>query len=235
MKLLEEYAVAVRSRALEQALAHALFHIASLPRATPVEKLVEEIARGGYGELSKEFAQAKSQMIAGASVREALLAIGQRSNSQFVQRCMELLSSSYDIGSDLSTAFKELAEDAFDQLALAREQAAQAALQKYTVLAASAFIVPLILGLLLNVIASLDSTLSSQVFAEFLDSSAFEREQMRNAIALGSRAYLFAFALLASAFTAFTEGKRFKILPYFLALAALSQIVFTLTRSQALF
>ncbi len=218
------------NKQLDESLAQALFHLASLPRGTSPEALCREIESGGYGGLSAEFAKARRQMAAGATVRTAFAGIGRESGSSFVLRTMSLLASSFETGADSSAVFSELAEDAFDQLALAREAAGQAALQKYTVLAASAFAVPFVLGLLLGMVDSLSTALSSSALSDFSAGGATSE-----AVAIGAHAYLAEFALLAAVFASFSEGRRERLPYYFAGLAIASQAVFIAARSHALF
>ena len=76
-----KYAESVRAKSLEEALPHALFHLASLPKGTPPLKAAEEISCGGYGALSDEFEKARKQISSGMNARDVLLGLGCRSGS----------------------------------------------------------------------------------------------------------------------------------------------------------
>ena len=219
-----------RKRELEEGLARALFHLAALPIGTSPESLCREVERGGYGALSSEFGSARRQMAAGASVAEAFSQVGLRSGSSFVKRTMSLIASSFQTGADSSSLFAELAQDAFDQLSLAREAASQSLLQKYTVLAASGIAVPFVLGMLLGMVDSLGASMQSGLLSDFSAGAG-----VSDAVALGAHAYLIEFAFLAAVFASFSEGRRERLPHYFVALAVTSQVVFLIARSHALF
>ncbi|MGB9577525.1 MAG: type II secretion system F family protein [Candidatus Micrarchaeia archaeon] len=220
-----EYAREKRRQEIEEALPSALFQIASFPSKTGIEKIIASVAKSDYGALSEEFARAKRLLDAGASVPEALESMSKRCNSRLVSRACALLSQSYKSGANLSQPLKEVAEDVFDLQAIARENASALSMQKYTLMA-GAVLVPLILGLLLNIVSSLDLGVS-----EFSAQSNAARQALLQAAVFGAQAYLVAFAAIASAFIAFQEGTPKKAVLYFTAFFPVSLLAFALVQS----
>jgi len=216
-----DYVESKRIREIEENLPAALFQIASFPRRTSMEKIMREIAKSDYGALSEEFAKATRQVDAGSPVPKALESIASENNSMLLRRACSLLSESYQTGADMSTAFKEVAEDIFEMQAIQKQTAAALSLQKYTLLAGGCVLVPLILALLLNIVSSLQFDLAgiSSVTPE-------QRQALLDAAVLGSQAYLVIFAAIASVFVATQESNKKKAVLYFTLLFPLALAVF---------
>lgn len=208
-----DYAASRRVADIDEALPSALFQVASLPRGTSTEKMIAAVASAGYGALSKEFSKANRRIGAGASVPRALELTAQENDSALLKRSCLLLSNAYAAGGDQSHAFKEVAEDAFQMQALARENAASLSVQKYTLLAASALLVPAILALLLNIVSTLSAGLDSGGLL-LSSASASQRAALLAAVTLGNQAYLALFAALSAYFVASFEGNAKKAVVY---------------------
>lgn len=223
--LYADYARERRVREIEDALPSALFQLSSFPHLAPVEKLVDSISRSDYGPLSEEFAKASRQMKSGSSVREALQGISGRSGSLLLERTVSLLLLAQEGGSNVSRALREIAEESAKLSAISREIAASAALQKYTLLAAGAFIIPGVLGALFSATSSFSST---DFFQLGLVGSASSQAELRQAIHFGTQFYLIAFSLLAAAFVSLAEGSLRKSVVYAAFLLPCSLLVFSL-------
>ncbi len=224
-----DYVREKRLKEIDAALPSALLQAASFPKRASMEKILESLASGGHGVLSKEFEKTARQIESGSSVPRALEAFAARNPSLLCRRSVDLLLASYERGADLAPAFREVAEDAFDLQAIGRENAAAGALQKYTLLAGGAFLVPAILGVLLNLVASLGvGAFPSFGEAEGAAAQAAlaQRAAVQTAVVIGAQAYLVIFAALAGAFVAAAEGARRKAVLYFAFMAPLALIVF---------
>lgn len=225
-----EYLHSRKAREIEEKLPAALFQIAAFPRKTSMERVISSISKGDYGALSTEFAKAERQIKAGVGVSEALEEMGERSDSVLFNRTVALLVESYRSGADMSTAFKEIADDSFELQALSKESASSLALQKYTLLVGGGLLVPVILALLLNIVASLDF--------EGLEGIALPehaRSLLMNAFIGANQVYLMMFAALASAFVALQEGTGRKGILYFALILPASMLAFHIVRGMALF
>ncbi|MEW5955197.1 MAG: type II secretion system F family protein [Candidatus Micrarchaeota archaeon] len=220
-----EYLEAKRIRELEENLPAALFQIASFPRRTSMEKIMREIAKSDYGALSEEFARAVRQVDAGSAVPKALESMAAENDCLLLRRACALLAESYKTGADMSTAFKEVAEDVFELQAIQKQTAAALSLQKYTLLAGGCALVPLILALLLNIVSSLEFDLEgiSSVTPE-------QRRALLDAAVLGGQAYLVIFAAIASVFVATQETNKKKAVLYFTLLFPVALAVFHFVR-----
>lgn len=213
---------------INAALPAALLQAAAFPRRASMEKIIGALASGGHGALSEEFRVASKQIDSGASVKTALENLAARNPTVLVRRCTDLLVAAYDSGADLAPAFREVAEDAFDLQAISRENAAAGALQKYTLLAGGALFVPAILGVLLNLVASLGvgGAFSFGEEGAAAQAALAQRTAVQNAVVLGAQFYLVIFAALAGVFVASVEGAKRKAVLYFAFMAPLALLVF---------
>lgn len=208
-----DYSASKQNREIEAALPEALFQAASFPGESGTEEALRSIARSGCGALSEEFAKACKRVRGGASVPRALERMSGENDSALLSRVTRLLSNAYENGGNQSLAFKEAGEEALQMQLLEKENAASLATQKYTLLAASAVLVPAILALLLNIVSTLGEGLASGILAYSTASNA-EREALLNAVAMGNAAYLALFALMSSYFVASFEGNTKKVVIY---------------------
>lgn len=221
-----------RQRAIEEELPNALFQIASFPKRTNMEKMFDSVASSDYGPLSEEFAKARKLVASGTSVPDALDSIRRNNSSLLLSRAISLLIESYRSGTDLSLALRDVAEDIFELQALVKESASSLSLQKYTLLAASGVLVPLILSMLLNVVGSLDLSTSAAA-SEFLSSTA-SRQSLVDIFPLAAQAYLVLLAAISSAFVGLQEADAKRAVLYFAALAPLTLLVFNLVQGASL-
>jgi len=219
-----------RQRAIEDELPNALFQIASFPKRTSMEKMIDSVASSGYGPLSEEFAKARKLVASGTAVPEALDSVRRNNSSLLLNRAISLLIESYRSGTDLSFALKEVAEDVFELQALVKESSSALSLQKYTLLAASGILVPLILSLLLNTVSSLDFSLGAAE-ASSMVSSTPGRQALVASFVFSAQAYLVIFSAISSLFVALQEGNARRAVLYFAGLSPLALLVFNLVRT----
>lgn len=220
---LESYTREKRQRELEDALPAAIFQLASFPKGAPVEKMVESVAANCKGALGAEFAMALRQLKSGLPVGEVLAGLARRNQSRLLRHVVSLLQSSQQEGSNVGPALRQAAEDAYKLSSISREVSASLALHKYTLLLASALIVPGVLGTLISV---------TTPFAQGnygglgIGGSAQVQQGLRDAILLSSQLYLAILAVLCSLFVAFSEGNARKAALYAAFLVPCSLVVF---------
>ncbi len=219
-----------RSAKIERFLPDALFQAASLQRGTGFERLIASVARSGYGPLSEEFAIVQRQVRAGVGVVPAMKAVAQRADSVLLERAVSLLVQAYHTGAEMSGAMRETAEDIFEVFSALLERRSALAMQKYTLLF-GALLVPVILGLIVNVVSGLDLS----ALEEISKVSNEERVALLSAGIGAGQAYLVAFALLSSVLIAQQDGDGRKAVLYFTALAPLSLALFAAARALGLF
>ncbi|MFH1285960.1 MAG: type II secretion system F family protein [Candidatus Micrarchaeota archaeon] len=222
------YKLENRKRELETFLPDALFHAASSQESVAVERMLHSIGESGYGELSREFAMASKQVEAGASVVSAMQEIAHRNNSPLLRRAITLLIQGYQTGANMHSALSETAEDIFKMFALVRERSAQLALQKYTLLFGGGIIVPIILGMFVNLVSGLGVENSEAILIS--STPPEQRLALISASILASQVYLVIYSLLSSLFIAEQEGNIKKFVVYFAFLAPLVLILFSLAR-----
>ena len=200
----------------EELLSDALYSAGALHRLMPFEKMLQHLAEGKFGRLSSAFSLAARRIKAGDSVSHAMDAALGKCPSYLVGRAFSMLVICYETGANMSSAFRETAQDVASFFALVRERASIMAIQRYTVLAASALLVPFILGSTLSIVPAISS-------ASYFSQGA---QEVAGALPSACQAYLVLNALLSSFVLGISEGKTWKAAVYFVLIAPLSYLAF---------
>jgi pilus assembly protein TadC len=219
------YLIDTRAKGIESYLPDALFQVGALEHGVPIERIIQNISKSGYGPLSEEFMMASRQISAGTDVESALSGISERNNSSILDRTIILLNQCYRIGKDVQTVIRETAEDVFGLVSLAKEQASILAMQRYTILIGGCIIIPIILAFVINIISGLDYNLIS-----ISPVSQVDRQAIINATIDSTQTYLVIYTLLASLFIAHQEGRTRKAVIYFVIFVVLALVLFNFTR-----
>ncbi|MGB9635405.1 MAG: type II secretion system F family protein [Candidatus Micrarchaeia archaeon] len=200
----------MRISSIEEHMPDALFYAASLHNLG-LEKVVGEIAKANYGELSREFGRINRQIDAGFSISAALSSFIDRNRSPITERGISLLMKIHEVGTSLEKTLRSTAEDIHDMFMLMRERASVLSMQMYNLLVAC-LLVPAIFGAVLSLVESLDLS-----YIETLLSVQSSRNLL-TAVTFSINIYLFEFAVLGSIFLADYSGswKRFAVYLVFL-------------------
>lgn len=218
------YVFETRKKRIEEEVPDLLLIASSLPEKTSLEKLVEFMAKG-ESPLNKEFRLVERELKTGAPLEEAFERIKKRNKSLSLNRAIDLLTNALRTGAEMSTVFRETAEDFMETNAILRERSANTTIEKYTLLLAGGIIVPLILGLLAGMISSFNFSTISELGIGLSETA---RKEIIEASLLGNIVYITEYALIASAFVAFQEGHQKKTVLYAVILTPLSLVVYFL-------
>jgi len=213
------------SREIEEAEAHlpdALYAAASTHKLLSSEKMLLFLSKGEFGRLSESFGLALRRQKAGDSFAKSMAAASAHCPSPLVERAFSLLTVSYETGANMYFALREAAQDVVSFFTLVRERSSQLAIQRYTILAASALLVPIILG----TVVSLAPVLSSASSLGW-QSDAGAVSSLQPACTL----YLAINCLLSSLLLALSETNPKRAALYFALIAPFSQLVFSLSSS----
>ena len=213
------YFFEARKKKIEEDVPDMLLLASSLPERTGVRQLVSFMASSGNGALSAEFRKAENEIIAGSSIEESFERMKLRNKSLALGRALDLLLNALRSGAEMSSAFRETAQDFMETNSILRERAANATIEKYTMLVAGGLIVPLVLGMLAGMISSFN--FSSMADLGIGMGEAARKEIVESAL-LGNILYIAEYALIASAFVAFQEGNSKKAVLYASVLVPLS-------------
>lgn len=141
-----------RAAELEKSLPDALKQMASTLRAgVSVDGALEDIARSKYGELSKEFRKALSEVSKGRTLESALLALARRSHSPLYDRTFRLVVEGIERGAALASVLDAVANDAKEIYAIQRERKTMTTQQVMFLFAVALFACPFIVGLTVGV------------------------------------------------------------------------------------
>jgi hypothetical protein len=206
-------------------LPDALYTAASTHRLLSAEKMLALLSKGNFGRVSSAFALALARQKAGDSFQSSMAAAARHCPTPLAARAFSLIVVAYETGADMYASLRECAEDVVSFFALLRERAALLSIQRYTVLASSALLVPIILG----TVVFLAPTLSGASAAGSEPDAAF-----LIALATACQAYLVLNAALSALLLALSESDPMRAALYFAFCAPISQLAFSAASSSAL-
>ncbi len=203
----------------EARLPDALYAAASTHRLLSSEKMLSFLSKGGFGLLSEAFEIALRRQRAGEGFAQSMSAATAHCPSPLVGRAFSLLTLSYETGGNMYFTLRESAQDVVSFFTLVRERSSQLAIQRYTILAASALLVPVILG----TVVGLAPTLFLASSPDFPGATSF-----LSVLSIACPAYLAINCLLSCLLVAFSETNPARSALYFAFCAPLSQVLFSL-------
>lgn len=225
MNIISRYFEERRNREVEKNIVEAMYQASSISTYTSFENILKTIAECDYGALSDEFRKTYNEVVTGESVDNALEKMVRRNSSAILKRAVSILINGYRTGIDLSEALREAAEDIGKTIEIYRENRASMVVEKYTILFAGGFIVPLILGSMISLVGGLD--LSS--LYEFGVGSSHSKEVLSSAI-LGNQLYVIIYSVIACLFVAYQENSLENSLVYICILLPCSIVLFNLAQ-----
>ena len=217
------YLVSNRTSEIERSLPDALFQAASSKRLN-LEKIIRDISKRDYGPLSEEFAMVERQIKAGTNIEDALTDLVERNNSVLLERTVSLLIYGYRSGAAMGRALRETAEDIFSLFSLVRERKAVLSIQKYTILIGGGILVPMILGIVVQVVSGLNMSGIAEYFK-----SGTDTESLLDTVRWAIPGYLLVYSALSSYLIASQEGDNRKAIVYFVFMALISILLFNLS------
>ena len=213
-------------RRAEMLLPDALYTAAATHKLLSAEKMLALLANGGFGRVSGAFALALARQKAGDSFQSSMAAAARHCPTQLAARAFAFIVVAYETGADMYSALRECAQDAVSFFALLRERAALLSIQRYTVLASSALLVPIILG----TVVFLAPTLSG---ASAIGSTRPDAALL-STLETACMAYLVLNAALSALLLAVSESNPVRAALYFAICAPLALIAFSIASSSAL-
>lgn len=213
-------------RRAELMLPDALYSSAATHKLLSPEKMLALLAKGGFGRVSMAFSLALARQKAGDSFQSSMAAAARHCPTPLVSRAFSLIVVAYETGADMYFALRECADDIASLFALARERSALLSIQRYTVLASAAFLVPFILGTVIYLAPLLSATSAA--------GGAQPDAAPIGALGAACQSYLVMNAALCALLLALTEANPARAALYFALCAPLSLLFFSLASSSAL-
>jgi Flp pilus assembly protein TadB len=206
-----------RGKEIEENLSSALFQAAVHEKGTPIEKIIKDISKSSYGNLSKEFSIANKQIERCADVVIALKEISERNNSKILEIVIELLVKCYRVGKDIQLTIREMAEDIFEIESMLKERSAALSLQKYTILG-GCVLLPIILGITINLVSGLEFPTSKITKEQMFEFFSVVKENCG--------IYIIAYVLFSSILISIQEGKKKNFIIYFMIFSIISSSLY---------
>jgi len=213
---------------IERNLPDALLQAAAMQSNSSTEAIIHELSKAKYGALSEEYKIASRQLKAGSDLSYVLENMSDRNNSTLIKRTNKLLIYGHYAGANMYTALRETAEDIFSLFSLIRERKAVMTMQKYTVIIGGAIIVPLILGIVIQMITSLNI----ESMATYLtgNDANLTTELLEQSV-LTIQVYMIIYSAISSVLLAQQEGETNKFIIYFIFMAMSAIFLFNMALS----
>jgi len=206
----------------ESFLVDALLQMSSTSYFLPPEKVILDVAKSGYGPLSKEFEIVYNEISNGESWKDALIKMKKRIKSKAVEKAVDVLIISYESGGEMGESLREVAEEISSEMRIQRQRNSAIIIQKMTLIIAGAFIIPLILGVLISMIRNFD----------FNGISEFGLTKMNLGLIIkANEIYLVEYGLLAAGFISYQERRKENFVKYFLLIVPVGILLFNLAKA----
>ncbi len=201
-------------------LPQAIYQTASMVTFADYEETVKAVAESGYGALSKEFEKI-SKSIKNNGFESSMKQAINRTNSKELREFLEILLTGYETGEDIHNALIKTADSILSKKVIEEQQAASTLIQKYTIILSSAFIVPMLLGVVVSLVKGIN-------MAGLFEISAQLKKEALSLMITADYAYVAANYLISTVFAA-VLGNEKNLLKY-LPLVIIPIAVFTLAK-----
>ena len=217
-----------RVESIEDSLVDALKQMAdTLKAGGTYEFSLREIASSGRGPLQAEFARVVRKLEEGENFERAMKSFADSVDSVLVKRTIAIVSESVRSGAGLAEVLDDIAEDIRAMQRINRERKSSTLLQSMLLVAAAAFVAPLIFGFVSTIIGVLFAASAGAVSEE----AAAKSVQAASAIGFLIEAYLFLEILATSVMVSLMrEGRASKSIIYLPILLFIAFGVYTFSK-----
>lgn len=207
---------------LEKDLPSCLYSMAAACSFQSLEEVFMDFSENRPDALGKIFRRMAMRIKGGMSVPAVITAEMKSSQSTLFTEVLELLKTGYESGSDTSSLLTDIADHVQQSHEANNQREIMIAVERYTMIVSCVVFMPLVLGLIVALMGSMDFSA-----AEGIDvfQGADKAELISNAV-LGNHVYLSLFSVIVAFFVCF-QKQRFKNFPmYTLAFAGFSNVLF---------
>ncbi len=194
-----------RKRKKEGMLAELLLEASVFCDESSFLNTIKRLGESDFELIANDFSRVYREIKAGASASDAIERLKRLNKSQAYSRVANLLLQGYNSGAKMSEVFKDTAEDLMEMQAIMRERQAVMLINKYTLMLASALIVPAILGLIVGLVQGLSfDSVGELSFGLSIEA----RKAIFASAMLGAWIYIVEYAIISSFFLAIQEGNK---------------------------
>jgi pilus assembly protein TadC len=212
----------LKQKEIDNSLPDVMLQASLFPKGTDITQILGYIARQDYGYISREFNIALDQIDKGFSVEVALKGILNRNKSRLLQRVINLLIIGYLSGKDMAFVFNRVSQDILKTQGIERDRYSGLAIQKYTLLASSAILVPIVLSWVMGTVQDFNIGNSSMFGLSEADPKMFSYSMLATLIYLGE------FSIISSVFISIIDGNWRKFILYALFITPIAYLIFLL-------
>lgn len=210
---------------IEENLPEVFYTASALTDYSSFEEMIKIISENSTGAISQEFSNAYNEIGKGESFENAMKNICIRNKSEIIEKAIEVLIIAYETGADVSECLFETAEEMSKIIELKKEQSAILVIEKTTLLVASMLIIPLVLGMLSNVITQTGFDLPDEISSV----SSETREAFSFYTSIGNHLYIIILGIISGLFISDFENSSEKRIFYPVLMPIVGLAVFRLS------
>jgi len=158
--IFKKYYFSIEKKKLENALVDEILKISSLPKSNDLKVILERLSKSKNQIISQNFYDVLNKINKGQNPKDVFETLKHKYTSDILNRFLDLIYLSTTTGTISFQDYKSVANNFIKTKQVLDERTSNLLMQKYTILFASGFIVPGILGIVISLVKSLISSIS---------------------------------------------------------------------------
>lgn len=224
IKILKSYKRSLLIKNIEDDLIKEILKISSYSNIYDIKAIINKLSRSENKIISLEFKNIKYKLKQGHNLESLFSILKKKYNSGILNRFLDLLTTLITIGTITNNDFKELVTNFINYKKIIDQRQSLLLMQKYTIILSSSFILPLVLGIVINLVKSLSSNINTSFFEFSINSNLFI---VTNYCAI---IYLLEFIIISSVYLGFLDNNSKKFIIYLIIQLPIALLIFFITK-----
>jgi hypothetical protein len=224
IKILKSYKRSLLIKNIEDDLIKEILKISSYSNIYDIKAIINKLSRSENKIISLEFKNIKYKLKQGHNLESLFSILKKKYDSGILNRFLDLLTTLITIGTITNNDFKELVTNFINYKKIIDQRQSLLLMQKYTIILSSSFILPLVLGIVINLVKSLSSNINTSFFEFSINSNLFI---VTNYCAI---IYLLEFIIISSVYLGFLDNNSKKFIIYLIIQLPIALLIFFITK-----
>jgi len=224
MRLFNNYLFTVKRKKLETALVDEILRLSSLPRSNDLKAILSSLSNSRDKIVSKEFSNVYLKVKKGHNIKQLLVSLKNKYNSEILNQFLDLIVLSTTTGTVSLNDYKNIVKNFLKSKELIDERKSLLLMQKYTIVFAGGLIVPGILGVVISLVKKLSSSLDMASLGMTTSSTLYSVSYYCSII------YIIEYVVISSIYLSLLEDNSKKSIIYTLILLPVSLLIFFIAK-----
>ncbi len=224
MRLFNNYLFTVKRKKLETALVDEILRLSSLPRSNDLKAILSSLSNSRDKIVSKEFSNVYLKVKKGHNIKQLLVSLKNKYNSEILNQFLDLIVLSTTTGTVSLNDYKNIVKNFLKSKELIDERKSLLLMQKYTIVFAGGLIVPGILGVVISLVKKLSSSLDMTSLGMTTSSTLYSVSYYCSII------YIIEYVVISSIYLSLLEDNSKKSIIYTLILLPVSLLIFFIAK-----